>query len=71
MYTHNVQMYNSSYRYNNVANMDSMMLPYFWLKLISMPLFTMCAVTHTHKHLVSQFLIQNDQVPVLVLMCLV
>ena len=48
--------------------MDNMMLTYFWLKFISMPLFTVCAFiyihthtqTHTHKHLVLQFLIQKD-----------
>jgi hypothetical protein len=48
MYTQNVEMYNSSNRYNIVANMDSMMLPYFWLKLISMPLFTVCVVIYMH-----------------------
>jgi len=35
--------------------MDNMMLTYFWLKFISMPLFTVCAFiythTHTHKHI--------------------
>ena len=29
MYIHNVEMYSSSYKYNNVANMDSMMLSGF------------------------------------------
>jgi hypothetical protein len=47
MYLHNVKIYNSSYKYNKVPNMDSMMLTYFWLRFISMPLFTMCVVTHT------------------------
>jgi hypothetical protein len=49
MYPHNVKIYNSSYKYNNVHNMDSMMLTYsyFWLRFISMPLFTMCVVIHT------------------------
>ena len=69
IYIQNVEMYSSSYRYNNVANMDSMMLSGFELKLMSMPLFTVCVVIH--RHLVSHFLIQKDQVPVLVLMCLV
>ena len=64
MYIHNVQRYKSSYKYNNVPNMDSMMLTYFWIKFISMPLFTVCAVIHTIIHLVLQFLIQKDQVPV-------
>jgi len=29
MYKHNVEMYCNSYKYNNVANMDSMMLSCF------------------------------------------
>ena len=80
MHIHNIQRYKSSYKYNNVPNMDSIMLTYFWIKLISMPLFTVCVViyiyiyinthtrmhthTHTYIHLVLQFLIQKDQVSV-------
>jgi hypothetical protein len=45
---HNVEMYSNRYKYNNVANMDSMMLSGFGLKLISMPLFTLCSDTHTN-----------------------
>jgi hypothetical protein len=49
MYIHNFKIHKSSYKYDNVANMDSMMLTYFRLRLISMSLFTMCVViTHTH-----------------------
>ena len=46
--------------------MESMMLTYFWIKFISLPLFTVCVVictythTHTYKHLVFQFMIQKD-----------
>ena len=55
IYIDNVQMYSSSYKYNNVANMDSMMLSCFWLKLISMPLFTMCVVIHTQTSSITVF----------------
>ena len=55
MYIHNVEKDSSSYKCNNVANMDSMMLSRFWLKLISMPLFTVCAVTHTQTSSVTVF----------------
>jgi hypothetical protein len=54
MCTHNAEMY-SSYRYNNVANMDSMMLTYFWLKLNSMPLFTVCVVIYTQTPSIAVF----------------
>ena len=42
-----LKIYNSSYRYsyNNMDVMDSMTLTYPWLKLIDMPLFTICVVT--------------------------
>jgi len=55
MYVHNVEKDSSSYKYKNVANMYSMMLSCFWLKLISMPLFTVCAVTHTQTSSVTVF----------------
>jgi hypothetical protein len=55
MYIHNVEMYSSSYKYNNVPNMDSMMLTCFWLKFISMPLFTVCAVIHTQTFSIAVF----------------
>jgi len=47
MYIHNVEIYKSSYKYNKMPDMDSVMLTYFWLKFISMPLFTMCVIIHT------------------------
>jgi hypothetical protein len=48
-------MYSSSYKHNNVANMDSMMLSCFWLKLISMPLFTVCVLIHTQTSSITVF----------------
>ena len=35
--------------------MDSMMLSCFWLKLISMPLFTVCVVIHTQTDSITVF----------------
>jgi len=55
MHLDNVQMYSSSYKYNNVSNMDIMMLSCFWLKLISMPLFTVCVVIHTQTSSITVF----------------
>ena len=55
MYIHNVEMYSSSYKYNTVANMDSMMLSGFGVKLISMPLFTVCVVIHTQTSSIAVF----------------
>ena len=55
MYIHNVEMYSSSYTYNNVANMDSTMLSGFGLKLISMPLFTVCVVIHRQTSSIAVF----------------
>jgi hypothetical protein len=56
MYIHNVEMYSSSYKYNNnVANMDSMMLSCFWLRFISMPLFTVCVAIHTQTSSIAVF----------------
>jgi hypothetical protein len=48
-------MDSSSYRYNNVANMDSLELSCFGLKLISMPLFTVCVVIHTQTSSIAVF----------------
>jgi hypothetical protein len=44
-YIHNVKIYNSSYKYNNVDIMAAIMLTYSCLKFIDKPLFTMCAFT--------------------------
>jgi hypothetical protein len=55
MYIHNVEMYSGRYKYNNVANMDSMMLSDFGLKLISMPLVTVCVVIHTQTSCITIF----------------
>ena len=55
IYTDNVQMYSSSHKYNNVANMDSMMLSCFPLKPICTPLFAVCAVIHTQTSSVAVF----------------
>jgi len=70
MYIHNVEIYKSSYIYNKVANMAGMILSCFWLQLISMPLFTVCVAIHTQTSSIAVF-DPKDQVPVLVLMCLV
>jgi hypothetical protein len=55
MYIHNVEMHSGRYKYNNVANMDSMMLSGFGLKLIFMPLFTVSAMIHTQTSNVTVF----------------
>jgi hypothetical protein len=62
-----LKMYNSSYKYNNVDIMASVILTYFWLKFIDMLLFTMCAGTCicTYIHMILKFLLQMAQVPVL------
>jgi hypothetical protein len=36
--------YTSSYKYNNMDVMASMMLKYSWLKFVDMSSFTICAV---------------------------
>jgi hypothetical protein len=61
MYVHNVEIYKSSYKYNNVANMDSMMLSCFWLKFISMPLFTVCVVIHTQTDSIAFFGLEGSK----------
>jgi hypothetical protein len=40
-----VKIYNSSYKYNNMDIIASMMLTYSWLKFTDMLLFTMCVLT--------------------------
>jgi len=41
-------MYNSSYKCNNMAVMASVILAYFWLKLIDMLLLIVCSGTCTY-----------------------
>jgi hypothetical protein len=61
MYIHNVEMHSGRYKYNNVANMDSMMMSGLGLKLISMPLFTVCVVKHTQTSSITVFVPEGSR----------
>jgi hypothetical protein len=60
---YNIKNTYSSCNYNNTKVMATIMLTYSWLQLIDMQLFTMYCL-YVHKHLISMFVSQKDQVPV-------
>ena len=48
-------MYSSSYKHNNVANMDSTVLSGFGLKSLFLPKFTVCVVIHIQTSSITVF----------------
>ena len=70
MQVEKLKLYNNIYK-NNLNNMASMMLIYFWLKFTEMPFFTKNAQLYVYKYLKSEFTIQKPKSLCRVLMYLV